>query len=100
MKVKIGPLTYDLLLVPKLASDEGIGLSGQILYEEGVIKLEKESNPRRQLVVLWHEVMHGISDLYGLELSEQTVSLLATATFCAFEENPILMNGELTTEEG
>lgn len=98
MNIKIGPLVYEVLLIPKLVSEEGVDLSGQILYEDCVIKLEKESNPRRQLVVLWHEIVHGISDLYGLELSEQTVSILATATFCAFEENPILVKGELPSE--
>ena len=89
-------MVYEVLLIPKLTDSDGTGLSGQILYEEGIIKLEEESTPRRQLLVLWHEVVHGIADLYGLKLDEQDVATLATATFSAFEENPIFAAKWLT----
>jgi len=90
--ITIGPLAYDLEIVEDLKTDEGVGLFGQILYTEQVIKLEKEMTPERAFTALWHEVLHGAADLYRLpfEDSEQTIGTLAMIITQLLKDNPEL----------
>jgi hypothetical protein len=93
----IGPLEYTLETVKDLTGSNGVGLFGEIVYDKQIIRLEEIMSPNRARIALWHEVLHGVADLYQLDFadSEQTIATLAMAIVQLLKDNPVLRSGEL-----
>ena len=74
-EIRISSLIFQVLLVAKMERD--FKLLGQCLSDDGVMKIGKESNQQMRAVILFHEEIHGINDVYNLGLSEETIDRLA-----------------------
>ena len=94
MFIKLGPIAYAVEFISNLTSKDGKDLAGEIDYDLHVIRVESLSSFERKQLILWHETMHGIADLYGIDLSEQDVATLSTVTMQAIRDNPILIKKE------
>jgi len=87
-RVKIGPISYTIEEVSNLRNTEGTWLYGEINYHEFVIRLSEDNTHESRFVTLWHETLHAIETAYGLELSEDEVTALATAIAQVLQDNP------------
>lgn len=88
-KVKIGWKEYEIkLLEPQQTLKTGSGeCYGEIFYDEKVIHINKAYDAEQQEATLIHEVLHGIEDMYSLELGEETVTRLAQAIYTFLKDN-------------
>lgn len=62
---------------------------GHIEYEESKIYLNKNNNSEQQKATLIHEVLHGISDMYSLDMSEDLVTRLGNAIYTTLKQNDL-----------
>ncbi len=88
-KVKIGWKEYKIkLLESQQTLKTGTGeCYGEIFYDEKVIHINKAYDVEFQEATLIHEVLHGIEDMYNLELGEETVTRLAQAIYTVLKDN-------------
>lgn len=88
-KVKIGWKEYKIkLLESQQTLKTGAGeCYGEIFYDEKVIHINKAYDAEFQEVALIHEVLHGVEDMYNLELGEETVTRLAQAIYTVLKDN-------------
>lgn len=93
MQIQIGPIHYDVVLVPELANGEAT-LHGDINHARCRIRICADDSPQLQHVTLWHEVLHGILHLAALDdHSEQLIIALAYGIVQALRDNPVLHGG-------
>lgn len=92
MQIQIGPISYQVVEVPELASARSGQLYGDINYEKCRIRIASESDPQIKLVTLWHEIFHGI--LNGAaqteEHNEAHIDALAHGIIQVLRDNPQL----------
>ncbi|PHV72176.1 hypothetical protein CS063_01495 [Sporanaerobium hydrogeniformans] len=88
-KVKIGWKTYKVESVePKQTLFiEGKECYGTIDYDKQQIDLSTTNSNALNEVTLIHEVLHGIEDMYYLDLGEETVKRLAEAIYTVLKDN-------------
>lgn len=91
MHIQIGPLTYQVVEVPELASASG-SLYGDIDYGKCRIRICAESDPQIKLVTLWHELLHGIlaGAAHTEDHNEAHIDALAHGIVLALRDNPQL----------
>lgn len=96
--VKIGPYRFVVEAHPRpfASEDERHVLSGEIDHSAGVIRLYRNGNPEREYTTFWHEVLHGIDDLAGTDLGEDTVNRLAPVLAQVLMENGFAYREEAT----
>lgn len=87
--IKIGWKEYIINIVRpsqvlKTESDE---CYGEINYDELVINIRATDKEEQQEATLIHEVLHGVSEMYGLEMNEETVTRLANALYTVLKDN-------------
>lgn len=85
-KVKVGWKTYDVMLADPTLNG-GDELYGQIDYDRCTITLRATASPDQQRATLVHELLHAVSDMYGLGLDEKLVTDLANALYCVYKDN-------------
>ena len=61
---------------------------GQHISAINEIKIDADACRARSWEVLWHEIMHSINSNNHLDLSEQAVSVIATAITQVLMDNP------------
>lgn len=76
--VAIGPFRYRVQVEPEPFPDDRKAsvLCGEADHNKGLIRV-LQATPDRMFVTYWHEVLHGIDDVAGTELSEDQVNRLA-----------------------
>lgn len=84
MKLKLGALVVPVVHHPELEDQGAWDEDG--CKEVWVSKLPAEDPTFSQTVL--HEVLHAISDLYGLKLTEQKVLVLENALAQLITDNP------------
>ncbi len=96
MKIKIGPIKYDVEWVKDLTSHDEerreVDLNGHILMDKCLIKVNSDLPHQRARITLLHEVLHGI--LFNAdwpEHDERLISVLATGLVGVLRENPDLI---------
>lgn len=96
-KIKIGWKDYNVQIVSSSQTliDGGDECYGQILYDKCVIYLNENNSTEQHVVTLIHEVIHGIEDMYGLELGEENVMRLANALYSIIKDNGQTIRGLL-----
>lgn len=67
--------------------NSGDELYGQIDYQKNRILIRASNTQAQSECTLIHEVLHGISDMYGIEMSEETVTRLANALYTMLCDN-------------
>ena len=92
-KIKIGWKEYTIQNVnpSQMLMDGGEECYGQIMYDECAIYLNDNNSKEQDEVTLIHEVIHGIEDMYGLELGEENVMNLANALYTLIKDNRKLL---------
>jgi hypothetical protein len=90
MKIKVGPVLYEVLFVEKLRNDEGQELFGQADHGPSLIRLNTTNTDSQNFLTLWHEVVHCIENVYGVQLSEEGTIQLSTGIALALLDNPVL----------
>jgi len=89
--IKIGPILYKVKLVGNLVDDEdGTSLDGHIKHSSCIILLRKDLPEQRIKQVLWHELLHGIMEMMGIDQSEQSVEALSSGIMLLLQDNPWL----------
>lgn len=88
-KVKIGWKEYEVKLLEsqQKLKDNARECYGEILFDEKVIHINKNYDVEQQKATLIHEVLHGIEDMYSLELGEEVVTRLAQAIYTVLKDN-------------
>ena len=92
-KIKIGWKSYEVKHA-KETLNSGDALYGQIDYDKQVITLRDSNTAIQDEATLVHEVLHGISDMYGLDLNEKTVTLLGDALYTVMRDAGITLPGD------
>jgi hypothetical protein len=92
-KMIIGPVAYEVVEVRDLRNAEGRALYGQCYDSGDEIRLTSGLKPERQRLVLLHESLHAIDNLYLIGLSEEQIHRLAVGLRSAVDDNPDLLKG-------
>lgn len=90
-KIKIGPIYFDWSRTKELRHEDGRRLDGYIRFGPSVILTDEDIGEQREVNVLWHEVVHGISDMYGADLNEKQTEVLANGIMDVVRHNPWLL---------
>ena len=91
-KVKIGWKEFKVTVTEPsivLKSDNG-DYYGDIYWDKSEIRLSSNNDDDQQQATLIHEILHGISDMFNLDLSEDTVLRLGNALYTVIKDNPEL----------
>ena len=88
-KIKIGWKTYEVKLAePKQTLfTEGKECYGTIDYDRQEINLRVTNTQWQNEVTLIHEVLHGIENMYCIELGEEVVKRLSEALYTVLKDN-------------
>lgn len=65
---------------------------GEIEYDDQVIRLNKNYGDEQKKATLIHEILHGISNMYTLDMTEDLITKLANALYIVMKDNPNLFN--------
>ena len=69
-KVRIGGREYAVKETENL--NDGVNMAyGHIDYEQGVIRITKGLGHDKKCITLWHEMLHGISEHFGLKIEDE-----------------------------
>lgn len=87
--LQIGPFKIKIYLRSEeyLGGDEGRWMS-----DSHTIFVKEELTNDRQIEALWHELIHAISDIYGLEITENQTRILSLAQITLLKENTKCLN--------
>ena len=93
-RVKIGWKVYQ---VKKDVAGQSLVMGGDLLYGDinystQEIHLNKDFSKAQQKATLVHEIVHGISDMYGLGFEEETVEVFSNALYATMQDNPGLFS--------
>ncbi len=69
------------------------GLIGTANFNAQEICINSEHTPQTQRIAFYHEIIHILSDAYGLDLTEQQVKIGTHALIALLNDNPDLING-------
>lgn len=90
-QVKVGPVVYQVKTIKNLKDRrDGVTLWGQANHEAFEIRLSTRHTLESRFVTTWHEVIHCFEPVYGIDLGEEYVNLLATAISQILQDNPYL----------
>lgn len=85
-RVKVGWKNYDVVF-SESRLNSGPELYGQIDYNACTITLRESASPDQQRATLIHEMLHAVSDMYGLGLEEKLVEDLTNALYTVYKDN-------------
>lgn len=94
-KIKIGPITYNIVAVPGLHSNDGKSLYGEVKYGLCEVRIEADNSPQQDRQTLWHEIVHIILEQLGRGDGgdvgkEGLVDSMAYALMQVVQDNPWL----------
>ena len=73
MKIKVAGIYYDIVYK---SNEEMNGLIGTADFNKQLISINREHTEQTQEIAFVHEVLHIISDVYGINLTEEQVRVL------------------------
>ncbi len=92
--VKIGWKNYDVRYAEERLNS-GNELFGQIDYQTCKITLREHNTQEQNECTLIHEILHGVSEMYGLNMEEEQVERLANALYTLLVDNERLSKRDL-----
>lgn len=95
-EVKIGWKKYGIVSAGE-ALNSGGALYGQIDYDRQTITLRETNTGEQDEETLIHEVLHGISDMYGMEMTEDFVAKLSNVVYTFLKDNNLNLSKEETS---
>jgi Zn-dependent peptidase ImmA (M78 family) len=84
--VKIGWKRYNIRFAEERLNS-GNELFGQIDYQTCTITLRGRNTQEQDECTLIHEILHGVSEMYGLNMEEEQVERLANALYTFLVDN-------------
>lgn len=90
-KAKIGGLTYKIKFIGQVKDKEDNEFWGIIEPHNLEIKICSKCPKERQMLTIVHETLHGISNEYDLNLSENKITRLGSALFAFMKDNKKLI---------
>ena len=87
-KVRIGGREYAIKETENL--NDGVNMAyGHIDYEQGVIRITKGLGHEKKCITLWHEMLHGISEQFGLKIEneEEVVTVFAKGIYQLMQDS-------------
>ena len=88
-KIKIGGHVFDLEFVK---GDIIPTNDGDISWKYNKIRISTETSVSNQKVTLLHEIIHAISSMYNLKLSEQSVQIISENLLQVIVDNKMMMD--------
>lgn len=86
--IKIGYKTYEIIKTkPQSTLIEGCEILGEINHVENQIQVNAAYSEEEQKITLIHEVLHGIDELFSIELKEEQVEQLGKGLFLVLTDN-------------
>ena len=91
-KIKIGPLSYQVIRVKELRNDNGTRLYGEHRPSDQIIYLDEDLSLEREKEVVLHELLHAIWCQYHLpkDNEEQYIDCIGNGLATIFTDNPKL----------
>jgi hypothetical protein len=84
-RLVIGPHEYEVSFDHDILLSDGH--NGQISYRKQYIKFDTNEKPTQLNVILLHEVLHGICEVFGVEISEADNDRLANGLSMFLKDN-------------
>lgn len=89
-KVKIGFKNYEVNMVDGDVTEGNSVCYGVIHFDDGIIDISKKYSRDMQECSLIHECVHGIDDIFGIDLSEDQIIKLGKGIYGFIKDNPQL----------
>ena len=86
--IKIAGIDYSIVLK---STEEMNGLIGTADFNKQLISINKDHTQQTQRIAAFHEVLHLVSDAYGLNLTEEQVKIGTHAFIALIEDNKELL---------
>lgn len=96
--VKIGYKDYQVNLVDHDIFVDGEECFGQINYIDQVIRVGNKFKDGQKKATFVHEVVHGIDEMYGTELTEKQVEMFSKGLYLFVLDNPDVFRVEWLEE--
>ena len=87
MKIKVAGIYYDIVYK---SNEEVNGLIGTADFNKQLISINREHTEQTQEIAFVHEVLHIISDVYGINLTEEQVRVLTHGIIGVCKDNEIV----------
>jgi predicted DNA binding protein len=87
MKIKVAGIYYDIVYK---SNEEMNGLIGTADFNKQLISINREHTEQTQEIAFVHEVLHIISDVYGINLTEEQVRVLTHGIIGVCKDNEIV----------
>ena len=86
--IKIAGIDYSIVLK---STEEMNGLIGTADFNKQLISINHDHTEQTQRIAVFHEVLHIVSDAYGLNLTEEQVKIGTHAFIALIEDNRELL---------
>ncbi|KNY26341.1 hypothetical protein [Pseudobacteroides cellulosolvens] len=87
-EVKIGYKNYTINMVNHDIYVDGKECYGQINYDNEYINIADKFNDNQKKATFIHEIVHGIDEMYGSDLTEKQVELFSNGLYMFLLDNP------------
>ena len=87
MKIKVAGIYYDIVYK---SNEEMNGLIGTADFNKQLISINREHTEQTHEIAFVHEVLHIISDVYGINLTEEQVRVLTHGIIGVCKDNEIV----------
>ena len=84
MKIKVAGILYD---VEYCSNEEMGGLIGTADFNKQLIRINKDHTEQTQEIAAVHELLHIISDAYGIGLTEEQIKILTHGIIALYKDN-------------
>ena len=84
MKIKVAGILYD---VEYCSNEEMGGLIGSADFNRQLIRINNEHTEQTQEIAVVHELLHIISDAYGIGLTEEQIKILTHGIIALYKDN-------------
>jgi hypothetical protein len=89
MKLKISGILYDVVY---RSTEEMNGLIGSADFNKQLISINKDHTAQTQEIAFVHEVLHILSDAYGVGMSEEQIKIMTHAIVALYKDNELHEN--------
>ena len=93
MKIKVGPINYEIVEVSDLRADDDTKLYGQISWTTCEIRIKPNQHAQQRRQTIWHEIVHVLLEQLGCNKdinNEAFTTALAHALMQVVQDNPFL----------
>jgi hypothetical protein len=87
--IKISGINYTIEELPPEALDGNVG---QADFNRQRILINNTMSPQTKMIARWHEMIHLVDTIYGVELTEEQVVKLTHGVLAVFLDNPSLLD--------